>query len=156
MTRRALLGLLVALAFVAPVAAQTRSLGLIPQTTLAAAGTYVGEVVRIPAGTLGLALESKFVRAAGGTTTKVYVQTTLDGGTTWVDIACHAFATTTASKVSAVKVNVAVTGGTTPTDATLTDDTVLDGFLGDRIRVKYVVAGTYSGASSLTVVAVAN
>lgn len=155
--RRLLLGFVLALCAVAPAAAQTRSITLIPGVTLAAAGTYVNpDFVMLAPGTHTLALESKFVRAAGGTSTKVFLQTSLDGGTTWVDIAQHAFLTTTANKVSAVKTNIAVTGGTTPTDGTLGDDALLDGILGDRIRVKYIVAGTYTGASTLTVVVVAH
>jgi len=134
----------------------TRSKGLIPTTTLAAAGTYISEVSPLPREVKALAVQSVFVRAAGGTTTKVYIQTSLDGGATWVDIACHAFATTTATKISAVRNAIALTAATVPTDATLTDDTIKDGLIGDRVRVKFVVAGTYSGASSLTVSAVAN
>lgn len=133
-----------------------RNLTLINGETLAAAGTYTGDPIFLAPGTKALALQVKFVRAGGGTTTKVYLQTTFDDGATWVDIACLAFATTTSTKVSGLKTDIAVTPNTSPTDATMTDNTVLDGLLGDRIRAKYVVAGTYTGASSVTVSAVAN
>jgi hypothetical protein len=126
------------------------------ELTLAGAKTLVGGEVSLPFGTRLLSIESIFVRAAGGTTCKVYVQTSLDGGTTWIDIACHAFTTTTASKVSAVKADTAVTPATTPGDGALSDDTVLDGLLGDRIRSKVVSTGTYSGASSIKVRVVPN
>ena len=39
-----------------------------------------------------------------------------------------------------------------PTDGTLTDDTVKDGLLGDQLRVKLIVVGTYA-ASSLAIYA---
>jgi hypothetical protein len=130
--------------------------GLIPTTTLAAAGTFVGEVKMLAPGTKTLSAQAVFVRAAGGTTTKVYVQTTFDGGATWVDIMCLAFATTTATEISSVRTDIAVAASYTPTDGTLTDDSIKDGLIGDRVRVKYVVAGTYSGASSIAVQAVAN
>ncbi len=133
-----------------------RAIGLIPPTTLAAAGTFIGEMYRLPFGTKSLSLLSKFVRAAGGTSTKVYLQTSLDVGVTWVDIACHAFLITTATKATAVKNNIATAAAVTPADGALADDTILDGLIGDRIRVKYIVAGTYSGASSITVSAVPN
>ena len=123
---------------------------------LAAGATYIGDVVSLPRGTLSVAVQSVFVRAAGGTSTKVFLQTSLDGGATWVDIAQHAFLTTTATKASAVRAAIAMAGGYVPTDGTLADDTIKDGLLGDRLRVKYIVAGTYSGASSLSVTVVAN
>jgi hypothetical protein len=131
-----------------------RTLTLVPGAVLAEAGTFVGEVFRVPCGVRALALQVAFVRAAGGTTCKVYLQTSLDGGITWADIACLAFATTTSTKVSAVKPGLATTPNTTPTDGTMTDNTILEGVLGDRVRVKHVVVGTYSGASSLTATAV--
>lgn len=133
-----------------------RNVNLIATKTLAAAETIIGDPVAIPFGTRLLSFEVKLVVAGGGTSTKVYFQTTLDGGATWIDIACLAFTTSTSSKVSAVKANVAVTPNTTPTDGTMTDNQILDGLIGDRIRARAAVVGTYTGASSLTVVAVAN
>ena len=154
--RRALCSCILALAIGAPAWAQTRTVTLVKAVTLAAAGTYTGDVVRLPAGVGMLAVQSAIVVAAGGTSTKVFLQTSLDGGLTWVDIAQHAFLVTTAKKVSAVRAAIAMAGGYTPTDGTLADDTIKDGLLGDRMRVKWVVAGTYTGASSITVTAVAN
>jgi hypothetical protein len=123
---------------------------------LATAGTFIGDAVALAPGTRSVGVESKFVRAAGGTSCKVYLQTTFDDGATWVDIAAHAFLITTASKLSSVKGNIATAAAVVPGDGILTDDTILDGVLGDRIRAKVIVAGTYSGASSITVCAVAN
>lgn len=133
-----------------------RAAFLIPQTTIAAAGTFIGEIYRLPLGVKSLGLLAKFLYGSAGTTTKAYVQTSLDGGATWVDIACFAFTTAAASKLSSVKNNIATAAGATPTDGTLTDNTILDGVLGDRTRVKYIVAGTYTGATSLTVSMVPN
>jgi len=121
---------------------------------LAADGTFISEEAALPAGTKALTVEAKFVRAAGGTTLDCYVQTSLDGGVTWIDIMNLTFAITTANKVSAVRANIALAPAVTPTDGTLADNSIVDGLLGDRIRVKYVTVGTYSGASSLTVTAV--
>lgn len=103
-----------------------------------------------------IALEAKFVRAAGGTTCKVWVQTTLDDGETWFDVACFAFATTTANKLHAVRVDPAtpMTPATVPASATLTDDTVLDGILGSGLRTLMTTTGTYTGASSIEIWAV--
>src|SRR5262245_14948557 len=95
-------------------------------------------------------LYAKFVRAGGGTTTKAWVQTSLDGGLTWIDVACFAFATTTANRIFNLT-DAAVTAIATPTDGTLADDTVVNGFLGTLWRVKLTTTGTYTGASSLTI-----
>jgi hypothetical protein len=136
---------------------QNRAVTLLPVTTIGAAGTYLApDVVRVPFGTKAAAIESAFIRAAGGTSCKVFLQTSFDNGATWVDIAQHAFLTTTASKVSAVRLDIALAGGYTPTDGTLADDTIKDGLLGDRLRVKFIVAGTYTGASSVASTVVLN
>ncbi len=96
-------------------------------------------------------LQSDFDYGANGTTVKVYLQTSLDGGDKWVDVAVHAFATTDLRKVSAVSRNVA-RAEVVATDGTLSDDTELDGVLGDRIRIKYiVVAGSAYTSTTLRV-----
>lgn len=136
---------------------QSRAVTLLPVTTLAAAGTYIApDVVRVPYGTKAAAVESFFVRAAGGTSCKVFLQTSFDNGSTWVDVAQHAYLTTTAVKVSAVRLDIALAGGYVPTDGTLADDTIKDGLLGDRLRIKFIVAGTYTGASSIAAFLVLN
>jgi len=134
----------------------SRNLALIAGRTIAGATTITGDPIMMPFGVRTVAVESKLVVAGGGTSVKVYYQTSLDGGATWIDFAQHAFTTSTASKLSAVKSNIAVTPGTTPGDAALGDNAVLDGLMGDRIRAKAVVVGTYTGASTITAVAVAN
>lgn len=100
-----------------------------------------------------IALEAIFVRAAGGTTCKAYVQTSLDG-TNWIDVACFAFTTTSANKYSALTTAIApASQAAAPTDGALTDNTVINGVFGDYWRVKLTTTGTYSGASSIKVVA---
>jgi hypothetical protein len=133
-----------------------RTMFLVPSETIRAAGTYVSEERAVPAGTKTLAVLAKFARAAGGTTLDVFVQTSLDGGQTWMDIMNLTFATTTANQVQVVKTDIAVAPTTAPVDGALADDTILDGVLGDRIRVKQIVVGTYTGASTLEVSGVFN
>jgi hypothetical protein len=153
---RRLLLAVVAVAFcVAPVAAQTRSVTLLPSTTLAAAVTARAEdFAYVPREAVSLTVEAIFVRAGGGTTAKAWVQTSFDGGTTWVDVMNFAFTTTTGSAVSSVRVTTAVAANYTPTDGTLADNTIKDGLLGDRVRVKWTTTGTYTGASSIKLVGV--
>lgn len=133
-----------------------RRVTLMANTVLAAAVANVeGTAIEGLAGARYLALEAKFARDGGGTTCKVWVQTSLDGGTTWFDIACFAFTTSTANKLHVVRMDPAtpMTAASVPASATLTDDTVLQ-IIGDRIRTLHTTTGTYTGASSVEVHAV--
>lgn len=101
-----------------------------------------------------LTLWAAFVRAGGGTTAKAWVQTSFDGGTTWMDVASFAFTTTTANRAFHLTA-AAVTSIATPGDAALADNTAVNGFLGPLFRVKLTTTGTYTGASSFAIYAVA-
>ncbi len=97
-------------------------------------------------------IETLFTYGSGGTSCKVYIQTSLDGGTTWFDIAQHAFTTASANKVSAITTNIApASQAFTPSDAALTDNTIIQGVLGDRYRLKIVSVGTYAGSTTVKV-----
>jgi len=124
--------------------------------TAMGAGTYTSDEVSIPYGATVLAVQAVFTRAGGGTTTDVFIQTSLDNGSTWIDIMQFALATTTVTKMSAVRSSIAMAANVTPTDGSLSDNTILDGLLGDRLRSKVVVVGSYTGASALTLNAVVN
>ena len=124
--------------------------------TAMGAGTFTSDEVSIPYGADLVQVQSTFVRAGGGTTTDVFIQTSLDNGSTWIDIMQFALATTTATRVSAVRSSIALSANVTPTDGALTDNTILDGLIGDRLRAKTVVVGTYSGASSLALNVIIN
>jgi len=133
-----------------------RTAVLVNQITIAGAETVIGGTIGLDHGTTVLAALAKLVVAGGGTTVSVYIQTSLDRGVTWIDIMNLAFTTSTASKVSAVNTAIALAAAGTPGDGALTANTILNGLLGDRIRCKYVVAGTYTGASHLTVTTISN
>ncbi len=93
-----------------------------------------------------------FVYGSGGTTAKAWLQTSFDNGTTWVDVASLAFTTATATKISIISANVApASQAFAPTDGTLTDNTVINGAFGDRLRVKVITTGTYAGSTTLNV-----
>lgn len=123
---------------------------LLPTTTIGAAATYVGDVFAIPDWVKTITLENRFVHGSGGTTIKAYLQTTIDG-TNWFDIAAQALAT--ASENGIVNINAAevTTAPLVPGDAGLTDDTQIN-IIGQKLRMKYVVVGTYA-TSTLTSVA---
>jgi len=126
---------------------------LLNETLAAAVTAETTTPVAMPIGRVeALALFAVFTRAAGGTTATAWVQTSLDGGTTWMDIASFAFTTTTADRAYNLTA-AAVTAIATPTDGTLGDNTSVNGFLGAQFRVKLTTTGTYSGASSFKIYA---
>lgn len=124
------------------------SLGDIVITT---AGTYVGDVVAGLEGLLAAAAQLRFAYGSGGTTVRAYLQTSLDQGVTWIDIAAALF--DVPGSKSVLQNFSALTPKTTqviPTDGTLTDNTAVDGLLGDRFRLKVVSTGTYAGNTLLS------
>lgn len=132
-----------------------RTLALLPETTITAAvAATAGTVFTGLAGMKYLVVYAQMKVGTGGSSIKAYVQTSLDGGTTWIDVMSFAFANTAAVKVSAVSVAVALAAAATGVDGALADNTILNGLLGDRVRVKYVTTGTYSGGTTITVSAV--
>lgn len=102
-------------------------------------------------GMLAATLQIKLNYGSGGTTAKVYVQTSLDQGSTWVDVACATFTTSSATKIVNLSGLTPKTTAATPADGALTDDTCVDGVLGDRFRVKITSTGTYAGSTSVSV-----
>lgn len=102
-------------------------------------------------GMVAATLQLKFAYGSGGTNCKAYVQTSLDQGSTWIDVACATFTTASATKVINLSGLTPKTTAATPSDGALTDDTCLDGVLGDRWRAKITTTGTYAGSTSLSV-----
>lgn len=100
-------------------------------------------------GMLAATLSVNFVYGSGGTTCRVTVETTLDQGTTWVEVARFAFATASEHNVVNLSGLTAVTTVYTP--AALSDDSVRDGIFGDRWRAKVTSTGTYAGNTSVSV-----
>lgn len=121
---------------------------------ITASGNYVGSWVTGFEGILVITAQLRLVYGSGGTTIKAYLQTGLDGSAgvdpvTPIDIWCRTFAT--ASDVKDKNFScLDASSDITPTDATLTDNTAVDGILGDRFRLKLVVAGTYGGSTVLS------
>lgn len=123
---------------------------------IAANATQVGGWVEGFEGALALATKLRLSYGSGGGVIKAYIQTSLDQGVTAMDIACVVFGA--AGEVAAQNFS-ALTPKLTqvaPTDGTLADDTAIDGFLGDRFRVKVVSSSTvYAGSTVLYADAVA-
>lgn len=91
-------------------------------------------------GMTAVSLEVAFLYGSGGSTAKVWVQTTFDDGVTWRDIAEFDFTTASATKVANLSglLSKAVTAY-----AALATEGVMDGVLGDRLRAVVTTTGTY-------------
>jgi hypothetical protein len=117
--------------------------------SIGAAATQVGDVVDDLSGALAVTLSARLAYGSGGTSCYAVVETSLDQGVTWVQIARFDFTTSGLQKVMSVS-------GLTPriaaaTAGSLAADTALDGVLGDRLRATVVSTGTYAGSTVVSV-----
>lgn len=101
-------------------------------------------------GMKSIAIEANFVYGSGGTNLKCWIQTSLDGGSNWIDIANFAFTTASGRKITTLDVDAAATV-VVPTDGSLADNSIVDGILGDMVRAKLTTTGTYAGGTTLNV-----
>lgn len=89
---------------------------------------------------------------SGGTPTlDVYVQASVDG-VRWQDVAAYRFTAIATRYVQLSQIAAGGTASRAPSDGALTNDTVVQGPFGDRLRVKYKFAqGGSTGAFALSV-----
>ncbi len=99
-------------------------------------------------GMLSATLQVNFTYGSGGTTIKATIETSLDQGLTWAEVA--RFALATASEENLVNLSGLTAVSTVYTPAALSDDTVKDGVLGERWRAKIITSGTYAGNTALS------
>lgn len=119
---------------------------------ITAAATYITDWVDGLDGVSEITYDLNFAWGSGGSSGKVFLQTSLrqaiettDAG---IDIACMSFA-----GASKQRVGTLVSGykaATIPTDGLLTEETDLSGVLGDRFRLKIVTIGVYAGNTILS------
>lgn len=115
---------------------------------LGAAGETICDTIENIAGALGLTLFGLFTHTGGGTACKAFVQTRF--GSVWVDLACFAFATSSGVKGHNLSFQTPKTLFPV-TDGGLADDTIVDGPIGDALRCKVVVSGSYNAGTLLAV-----
>jgi hypothetical protein len=98
-----------------------------------------------------LQLACSAVPAGGAPTLDVYLQTSVDNGTTWQDIAHTQF---TGAATRFFQISGQVTGSTAPvaaSDGALSGETVRQGPFGTSLRIKYTAAlGGGTGTWTLT------
>lgn len=118
---------------------------------VSAAGVAQSLIDRLE-GMASVSLQANFTYGSGGTTCAVIVQTSLDQGASWIDIARFDFTTASATKT----VNISATSAeAVAAVAALSSEGKKDGILGDRLRAKVTSTGTYAGNSSVSVRAAA-
>lgn len=120
-------------------------------TTAQSAAVTTALQVQSQAGVSSLTLQGTFTYGSGGTSADAWVQTTLDGGVTWTDIANFHFTTSSARFIYNLSALTAVTTEYTATDGTLSANTAKDGVIGHQFRVKYTTVGTYAASTTLRV-----
>ncbi len=114
-----------------------------------AAATQQGDVITDLEGMTACALSVKFGYGAGGSTSIVVVETSLNQAGSWIEIARFDFATAGAEKVINLS---ALTPKTSPyTAVALSAEGSVDGILGDRLRARVTSTGTYSGSTTASV-----
>jgi hypothetical protein len=146
---------LVAALFFAVVPAQAQFLNAGPLSLgdfqIGAAATQPGSPILNLQGMTALSCQVRFFYGSGGTTTQVYIQTSIDQGQSWFDIANIGF--TTASGIEEINLSGlnAVTTPTAPSNLALTNNTTFNGPLGDRLQAVVVSTGTYAAGTLASV-----
>jgi hypothetical protein len=104
-----------------------------------------------------MTIQGTFTYGSGGTSADAYLQTSLDGGSSWTDVAEFHFLLASARYIWTLESSLvaAPVQITTPTDGAMTANTALSGVFGNMWRVKYVTVGTYA-ATTLRIDAIAN
>ncbi len=106
------------------------------------AATYTGDWLDGLDGMESMSAQIDFRAGAGGTSVRAYIQTSLDGGATPLDIACLLFTVADRRALNFSSQNPAV--AFTCSDGALADNTQHDGILGTMVRLKLVTAGTWA------------
>ena len=101
----------------------------------------------LPDAPTSICVHGTFTYGSGGTSVDAYLQTSVDGGATWIDIAQFHFLLASARFVYNLNSQTAVTTEYTPTDGTLTANTSKDGIVGPLFQVKLASVGTYAGTT---------
>ena len=100
--------------------------------------------VEIDADTSEVIIQSNFDYGSGGTDFEAEVSTSLDGGTTWVEVYVHAGTTADERKVVVLKsAAVAAYDGTTA----VADDALKDGIIGTLWRCRVTTNGTHAATT---------
>lgn len=99
-------------------------------------------------GLTALSCQATFLWVSGGSSVNVYIQSSLDQGRTWFDIANVAFGTSSGIEIINLSGLNSVTTPQVPSSLSLPNNTTFNGPLGDRLQAVVVSTGNY-GAGTL-------
>jgi hypothetical protein len=122
-----------------------------PDWQITSAGTFVGDWLDDLAGMAAVAAQVRFMFGTGGATVKVCFQSSMDQGATAYDVAVVNFATV--SRAAIFEVAAVTTALIAPGDGGLNalgqiePEGIMAGVLGDRLRLKVIVTGTYQNTT---------
>lgn len=111
------------------------------------AGTYyasIGPTTNL-SGITALTCQVRFFYGSGGSTVQAYIQTSIDQGSTWFDIAAIGFTTSAGTEIVNLSGLNGVTTPVAPVSLWLSNNTTFNGPLGDRFQLVVVSTGIYSG-----------
>lgn len=157
MTMKRLFASIIALALaLAPAAADLQTPGIVTlgDFQIGVAGQQATPAQLVPTtlqGLTALSCQVRFLWGSGGTKTNVYLQSSLDQGQTWFDIANIAFTTASGTEMVNLSGLAAVTTPVPPLYLGLADNTTVNGPLGDRLQAFVVSTGTYTGSTLASV-----
>lgn len=116
---------------------------------IGAAASGISGLVKLNGAARNITAQATFTYGAGGTAVDAWLQTSLDQGATWTDIANWHF--TTALGRAIYNLTSHASTAITPTDGAMAANTFADGVLGPWFRVKWASTGTYTGVTSLSI-----
>ncbi len=119
--------------------------------SVGAAATATGTAIAVSSDFV--TISARLAYGAGGTTVIAKVQTSLNQGTTWIDVARFDFAMAGAEKIITLN-RAAITSPYTVID--LAAEGSVNGILGDRLRAIITSTGTYTGSTVLALRAAAS
>lgn len=128
---------------------------IVPSTpiTIALTKAPTGLVLKnLEPGPYNALISAEFSYGSGGTTCDAYVQTTIDDGLSFFDVANFHF-TTSAGKgaFNLSSLTPVTTQLTVFNNGALTSNTAVDGIIGSQWRVILTTTGTYAGATAIAV-----
>jgi hypothetical protein len=115
--------------------------------TITAAGSQTFTAITDLDGLAVVTLVAAFVYGSGGTSVSAVVQTSFDGGTTWLDVRRFDFTTSSGTRYG----TVARIAGDNTAYAALSADGGNAGLLGNRLRAKIISVGTYAGSTTVSI-----
>ena len=110
-----------------------------------------GKEFKLPDDIISITCEANFVYSGGGTTAKVFIQTTF-GNDDWFDVMCFQFTTASARKFLSINGNQSIASDYLACAVgTMSVDTAVEGIIGNKLRAQVVTTGTYTGTNTLDV-----